>query len=119
MNLIPISQPSITKKEIDYVTDAVKSSWVSSLGKYIDMFEDQFASYCGTNYAVATSNGTTALHLALVSLGINRNDEVIIPDLTFVATGNAVKYIGAKVVTVDVEEDTPVSYTHLTLPTKA
>jgi perosamine synthetase len=106
MNLIPISQPSITKKEIDYVTDAVKSSWVSSLGKYIDMFEDQFASYCGTNFAVATSNGTTALHLALVSLGINRNDEVIIPDLTFVATGNAVKYIGAKVVTVDVEEDT-------------
>ncbi len=106
MNLIPISQPSITEKEIDYVKDAVKSGWVSSLGKYIDIFEDKFASYCGTNYAVATSNGTTALHLVLVSLGIKIDDEVIIPDLTFVATGNAVKYIGAKVITVDVEEDT-------------
>ena len=106
MSFIPISQPSITQKEIDYVTDAVQSGWVSSLGKYIDMFEGKFAIYCGTKYAVATSNGTTALHLALVALGITAEDEVIIPDLTFVATGSAVKYIGAKVVTVDVDEDT-------------
>jgi perosamine synthetase len=106
MNFIPISQPSIGKKEIEYVTDAVKSGWVSSLGKYINLFEESFASYCGTRYAVATSNGTTALHLTLVSLGITSDDEVIIPDLTFIATANAVKYIGAKVVTVDIEEDT-------------
>lgn len=106
MNFIPISQPSIGKKEIEYVTDAVKSGWVSSLGKYIDIFEEKFAIYCGTKYAVATSNGTTALHLALVSLGITADDEVIIPDLTFVATGSAVKYIGAKVITVDIDEDT-------------
>jgi perosamine synthetase len=106
MNLIPISQPSITQKEIDYVTDAIKSGWVSSLGKYIDLFEEKFASYCGTKYAVAASNGTTALHLVLVSLGIKADDEIIIPDLTFIATGNAVKYIGAKVITVDVDEDT-------------
>jgi perosamine synthetase len=106
MNFIPISQPSIGKKEIEYVTDAVSSGWVSSLGKYIDMFEEHFANYCGTKYAIATSNGTTALHLALVSLGITSEDEVIIPDLTFVATGNAVKYIGAKPVTVDIDEDT-------------
>ena len=106
MNFIPISQPSIGAKEIEYVTDAVRSGWVSSLGKYIDMFEEKFAQYCGTKYAVATSNGTTALHLTLVSLGITSEDEVIIPDLTFVATGSAVKYIGAKVVTVDIEEDT-------------
>jgi perosamine synthetase len=106
MNFIPISQPSIDKKEIEYVTDAVKSGWVSSLGKYIDMFEDKFATYCGTKYAVATSNGTTALHLALVSLGVTAEDEVIIPDLTFVATGSAVKYIGAKVVVVDIDKDT-------------
>ena len=103
MNFIPISQPSISKNEIAYVLDAVKSGWVSSLGKYIDMFEDKFALYCGTKYAVATSSGTTALHLALVSLGVNSEDEVIIPNLTFVATGNAVKYIGAKVVTVDID----------------
>jgi len=103
---IPISQPSITQKEIDYVTDAIKSGWVSSLGKYIDEFETKFAKYCNTKYALATSNGTTALHLTLVALGITSEDEVIIPDFTFVATGSAVKYIGAKVVTVDIEEDT-------------
>jgi len=106
MKFIPISQPSIGEKEIDYVTDAVKSGWVSSLGKYIDMFEEKFARFCDTKYAIATSNGTTALHLTLVSLGIMEDDEVIIPDFTFVATASAVKYINAKVVTVDIEEDT-------------
>jgi perosamine synthetase len=105
MTFIPISQPSITQKEIDYVTDAVTSGWVSSLGKYIDIFEETFAAYCGTKYALATSNGTTALHLALVALGIESGDEVIVPDLTFVATANAVKYIGAKVVIVDIDEE--------------
>jgi len=103
---IPISQPSITPKEIDYVTEAIKSGWVSSLGRYIDEFEQKFAEFCGTKYALTTSNGTTALHLSLVALGINSEDEVIIPDLTFIATANAVKYTGAKVVTVDIEEDT-------------
>ena len=106
MDFIPISQPSIGKKELEYVTDAVNSGWVSSLGKYLDLFEEKFAYYCDTKYAVATSNGTTALHLALVSLGVSPEDEVIIPDLTFVATASAVKYIGAKVVTVDVDENT-------------
>ncbi len=106
MTFIPISQPTITKKEIAYVTDAVSSGWVSSLGQYIDSFEEQFAAYCGTQYAVSTSNGTTGLHLALMALGITPGDEVIIPDLTFVATANAVKYIGAEVVIVDIDEDT-------------
>ena len=78
--MIPISQPSITQKEIDYVTDAIKSGWVSSLGKYINEFEAKFADYCNTKYALTTSNGTTALHLTLVALGITSNDEVIIPD---------------------------------------
>ncbi len=106
MDFIPISQPSIGEKEIAYVTDAIKSGWVSSLGKYIDMFEEKFADYCDTKYAVATSSGTAALHLTLVSLGVTADDEVIIPDFTFVATASAVKYIGAKVITVDIEEDT-------------
>ncbi len=105
-NFIPISQPSITDKEITYVTDAVRSGWISSLGKYIDIFETKFAEYCVTKYAVATSNGTTALHLALISLGITSEDEVIIPDLTFIATASAIKYIGAKVITVDIDENT-------------
>ena len=104
-NFIPISQPSITQKEIDYVTDAVKSGWVSSMGKYVNAFEEQFADYVGTKYAVSTCNGTAALHLALVSSGIKSGDEVIIPDFTFVATANAVKYTGAAVVCVDIEEE--------------
>ena len=106
MNLIPISQPSITQKEIDYVTDAVQSNWVSSFGKYIDLFEEKYAVFCGTKYALTTSNATTALHLSLVSLGIKSGDEVIIPDFTFVATANAVKYTGAKAKIVDIDEDT-------------
>ena len=106
MNFIPISQPSITQKEIDYVTDAVKSGWVSSLGEYVEKFEKMFCEYCDTKYSLTTSNGTVALHLALAALGINQEDEVIVPDFTFVATANAVKYLGAKVITVDIDEET-------------
>ena len=106
MNYIPISRPSITQKEIDYVTDAVKSGWVSSLGKYVEKFEKTFCEYCDTKYALTTANGTVALHLALAALGINQEDEVIVPDFTFVATANAVKYLGAKVITVDIDEET-------------
>lgn len=102
----PISEPSITELEVAYVLDAVKSGWVSSLGKYLDVFEQKFAAYCGTEFALTTSNGTTALHLALVALGVQPGDEVIVPDLTFIATANAVAYIGAKPVLVDIEPDT-------------
>src|SRR6185369_15237220 len=101
--MIPISQPSITQKEIDYVTDAVKSTWISSLGKYIDQFEAEFAKFCGTEYAIAVSNGTVAIHLALVAHRIGPGDEVIIPNLTFVATANAVLHAGAKPVFVDID----------------
>lgn len=101
---IPISKPSITAKEINYANDALQSGWISSLGKYIDMFEERFANFCKTKYAVATCNGTVALHLSLVAAGINMNDEVIIPDFTFIATANAVKYTGAKVIPVDIDE---------------
>jgi len=95
-DFIPISQPSITQKEIDYVTDAVR-------GKYINMFEQKFAEFCGVKHAVTTSNGTAAIHLVLEVLGIKEGDEVIIPDLTFVATANAVKYTGATPVLVDID----------------
>lgn len=105
-NFIPISEPSITKKEIKYVNDAIKSGWVSSLGPYIDKFEKKFAWYIGTRYALTTLSGTTTLHLALASLGIGNGDEVIIPDLTFIATANAVTYTGAKPIMVDIEKDT-------------
>jgi len=106
IEFIPISKPSITDREIAYITDAAKSGWVSSLGEYINKFECNYAIYCGTKYALTTSNGTTALHLALLSIGLNPNDEVIIPDLTFIATANAVSYTGAKCVQVDIDKNT-------------
>lgn len=100
---IPISQPSITQKEIDYVHDAVKSTWISSLGKYIDRFEKEFATFCDTKYAVSISNGTVAIQLALHALGIGEGDEVIVPDLSFIATANAVLHVGASPVFVDID----------------
>lgn len=101
--MIPISQPSITQLEIDYVTDAVRSTWISSLGKYIDQFETEFARLCEADYAIAVSNGTVAIHLALVANGIGPGDEVIVPNLSFVATANAVLHAGAKPVFVDID----------------
>ena len=103
---IPVSKPSIGEKEVAYVLDSVRSGWVSSLGPYIENFEKQFAAYCGTRFALTTSNGTTGLHLALVASGVVAGDEVIVPDLTFVATANAVAYIGATPVLVDVDSET-------------
>lgn len=102
----PVSQPSIGEKDIAYVTDAVTSGCVSSIGRYIEQFEKSFAAFCGAEYALAASNGTTALHLALMSLDIKTGDEVIIPDLTFIATANSVVHTGAKPVPVDIDRDT-------------
>ncbi len=105
-NFIPVAEPSITQREINYVSSAIKSGWVSSLGYYIDKFENEFAKYIGVKYALTVSNGTAALHLALVSLGIKTGDEVIIPDLTFISTANAIAYTGAKPVFADIEKET-------------
>lgn len=105
-NMIPVSEPNITEKELDYVTDAVKSTWISSTGKYIDRFESVFADYIGTKHALTVSNGTVALHAALLSLGIGPGDEVIVPALTYIATANAVTYTGATPVFTDSEPDT-------------
>ena len=102
-HFIPISKPSITQLEIDYVNDAVKSTWISSLGKYIDEFEHNFARFCDAEFAVAVSNGTVAIHLALVCLGIKKGDEVIVPDLSFIATANAILHAGATPVFADID----------------
>ncbi len=88
------------------MTDAVLSGWISSQGEYINSFEKGFADFCGTKYAVAVSNGTVALHLALTALGIKPEDEVIVPALTFVATAAVVRHCHAKPVFVDVETST-------------
>ena len=102
---LAIAQPQLNGKELDYLLDAFLSTWISSTGKYVTQFEKEFSDYCGTKYGVATSNGTTALHLALVVLGIGEGDEVIIPDITFAATINSVLYTGATPVIVDIEAD--------------
>jgi perosamine synthetase len=105
-SFIPISKPFLGAREKELVLDALDSGWVSSIGKYIDEFETSFARYCGTEYAIAVSNGTTGLHLALAALGLQPGDEVIVPDLTFVATANAVAYTGATPVLADIDADT-------------
>jgi perosamine synthetase len=94
-DFIPVAEPSLGEREVELVTDAVRSGWVSSIGEYVTAFEAELASRCGVADAVATSNGTTALHLALAVAGIGPGDEVIVPSLTFVATAAAVKYLGA------------------------
>ncbi len=102
--IIPVAEPNLGREELNNVVKAVKSGWVSS-GEYILKFEKEFAKYIGVKYAAAVSNGTTGLHLALLASGIKKGDEIIVPDLTYVATANAAAYIGAKPVMVDVEPD--------------
>jgi perosamine synthetase len=101
----PVAEPEIGEEELKNVVEAVKSGWVSSKGRFIEEFETLFAKYVGVKHGIATSNGTAALHLALVALNIGEEDEVIVPDLTFAATINAVLYVGAKPVMVDINPD--------------
>jgi perosamine synthetase len=103
---LPVAEPLLAQKELAYVTDCIVTNWISSTGKYVNQFETLFAGFCNCRHAVATSNGTTALHLALVALGIGPGDEVIVPSLSFIATANAVTYTGAKAVFVDSEKHT-------------
>ena len=106
MKFIPIFEPNIGSKEIFYVNKAVRSGWVSSLGYFVEKFEKDFSKYCGRRHGVSVSNGTVALHLALLALDIGRGDEVIVPNFSFVATVNSVLYTGATPVLVDIESDT-------------
>lgn len=103
---LPVCEPTLTGNEQAYVLDAVSTGWISSAGKYVTEFERSFAQYCNVPYAVGVCNGTMALHLALVALGIGPGDEVIIPDFTMVATAFAVCYTGAKPVYVDAHPET-------------
>ena len=103
---IQIAKPKLTGNELAYVTDCIESGWISSAGQYVDRFESAFAKTVGVKHAAACSNGTVALHLALLALNVGPGDEVIIPTLTYVATANAVLYCGATPVLVDSEPDT-------------
>ncbi len=101
----PVAIPNLNGNEFKYLTDAFMSTWISSSGEYINRFESDFATYSDCKYGIAVSNGTVALHLALITLCIGENDEVIIPDLTFAATINTVLHANATPVIVDIEED--------------
>lgn len=103
---IPVCEPLLAGNERKYVLDAIESGWISSSGKYIGLFENAFAEYIGVKHGIAVCNGTMALHLALVALGVGKGDEVIVPDFTMIASAFAVCYTGAMPVFVDAEPDT-------------
>lgn len=103
---IPVYQPSLAGNEKKYVLECLDSTWISSKGAFVSRFESSFADYTGAKHAVSVSNGTVALHLALLALGIGPGDEVIVPTLTYIASVNAIAYTGAIPVFVDSDKDT-------------
>ena len=103
---LPLHEPRFIGNEKKYLNDCIDSTFVSSVGKYVDKFEEEFARKVGSKYAIATVNGTSALHVSLILANVTKEDEVITQPLTFIATCNAISYIGAKSVFVDVDLET-------------
>jgi perosamine synthetase len=103
---IPIAAPVLGGNEMKYVQECLETTWISSIGRFIPAFEESFAKFCGVKHAIAVNNGTTALHLALVALGVGPGDEVIVPTLTYIATANAVRYCDATPILVDCDPRT-------------
>ncbi|MDH3967768.1 MAG: aminotransferase class I/II-fold pyridoxal phosphate-dependent enzyme, partial [Rhodospirillales bacterium] len=103
---IPLSVPEIAGNEWRYIKDCLDSGWVSSVGAFVERFEAEFAARLGAAHAVATINGTAALHVALRTVGLRPEDEVVMPSFTFIAPANAVRYAGAWPVFVDAEPET-------------
>lgn len=104
--MIHVYEPVLDGNELEYVGECIRTGWISSLGKFVTQFEASFADFCGTRFGVSCSSGTTALHLALVALGIGPGDEVIIPDFTLIASANVVILAGARPVLVDADAQT-------------
>jgi perosamine synthetase len=102
----PLHEPYFGGHETRYVTECIETGWVSSVGKFVDRFEEELAAYTGAKHAVAVVNGTAALHIALILAGVETGDEVLMPTLTFIATANAVSYCGAVPHFVDCELST-------------
>lgn len=105
-DFIPLHAPVFIGNEKKYVLDAIDSTFVSSVGAYVNRFEEMMVDITGAKYAVATVNGTSALHMALILANVQAQDEVLSQALTFVATANSISYIGAKLVFIDVDKDT-------------
>ncbi len=106
INFIPLHEPRFIGNEKKYLNECIDSTFVSSVGKFVDEFEEKIANYTGAKYAIATSNGTSALHISLLLANVKQNDEVITQSLTFVATCNTINYCGAQPIFVDVDRDT-------------
>lgn len=104
-DFVPLHAPLFQGNEKKYVNDCIDSTYVSSVGEYVNKFEDMMCKYTGAKYAIATTNGTSALHMALILVGVERDSEVLTQALTFVATANAISYIGASSVFVDSAKD--------------
>lgn len=102
--MLLLSGPNMGGNELKYITECLETGWVSSVGAYVDRFEKMSAAFTGTKYAVATSSGTAALHICLVMMGVNEEDYVIAPNITFVATINTIKYTGASPILIDTDE---------------
>lgn len=105
-DVIPLHQPSFIGNEKKYLEQCIDTGYVSSVGNFVNIFESKIAEFCGTRYATATSNGTSALHIALILAGVKPGDEVITQPLTFIATVNAITYCGAQPVFLDIDIDT-------------
>ncbi len=101
--MLLLSGPNIAGNEWKYVKECLDTGWVSSVGSYVTQFENMVAEYSGCKYGVATSSGTTALHIALLLAGVKRDDYVIAPNITFIASINSIKYTGADPILIDVE----------------
>ena len=105
-DIVPLHEPSFLGKELSYLKDCIDSTYVSSVGKFVDSFESKLCEYTGAQHAIAVVNGTEALHVALLLAGVKSGEEVLVPSLTFVSTANAVLYCGAVPHFVDSEENT-------------
>src|SRR6266550_1676222 len=106
MERIPVAGPSITQKEIDYVTDAVTNAWYANANVYHDRFEKAFAEYLGVRHAMTLPSCTSAIHLFLLAMGVGTGDEVVVPDATWIASAAPVTYVGATPVFADIDEQT-------------
>lgn len=103
--MIPAYEPWLSDLEKKYVNEALDSGWISSTGKFVDLFEEKFAAYIGTKYAISTTSGTTACHIALEACGLSADDEIIVPDSTFIATANACRYANLHIGLCDIDKN--------------
>ena len=99
-----LSIPHINKSDIRSINTVLKSKWISTSSKTVDKFEDKISKFCNTKYSIALNSGTSAIHLGLKILGVDKTTEVIVPSLTFIATVNPIIYLGAKPIIFDVDQ---------------